>query len=74
MSPKKTKQQALNQENIYVVLRSNKTSQYHVVPGDQLSYAKKDGLKIGTFATFHGGDDPLNRCRGPIVMSGKLYE
>jgi len=74
MPPKKTKQQVVNQENIYVLMRSNKTSKHHIIPRDQLSCAKKDGLKIGTLATFDGGDDPSKRCRGTVVMLGKLYK
>lgn len=74
MPPKKAKQQLVNKENIYVVLRNNKTCEHHILPRDHLLCAKKDGLKVGTFATFDGGDDPAKRCRGTIIMSGKLYE
>jgi hypothetical protein len=74
MPPKKTKQQPLNQVNMFVVLCNNKTSHPHVLPRDKLSYAKKDDLKVGTFATFNGAGDRSSRCQGIIIMTGRSCE
>lgn len=71
MAPKKQKQQPVKQIPMYVALRDDKTSRYHVVPRDHLSFSKKDNLKVGSSATFNGGDDRSRRFHGTVMISGK---
>ena len=70
MAPHKQKQQPVKQIQIYVALRDDKTSRYHVVPRDHLSFSKKDNLKVGSSAIFNG-DDRSNRFRGTVMISGE---
>lgn len=70
MAPNKKKQQPVKQIHMYVALRDNKTSLYYVVPRDHLSFSKKDNLKVGSSATFHG-DAQSPRFQGTVLISGK---
>ena len=56
----------------FVLLRDEKNSRHVVFPRDQLVCAKKDSLKVGTYATFEGNGDRKSKCRGIVVLGGKL--
>ncbi|CAF2107918.1 unnamed protein product [Rotaria magnacalcarata] len=62
MAPKKNKEQLIQQENLYIVLR-DECSRHYVFARRDLNYNKKDNLKVGSYATFCTPDDPSRRCQ-----------
>ncbi|CAF3303572.1 unnamed protein product [Rotaria socialis] len=69
MAPKKHKQ-PVQPKQIFVALRDDKTSRYHVVPRDHLSFSKKDNLKAGSCGRFNGGNDRSRRFQGTVIVCG----
>ncbi|CAF1316274.1 unnamed protein product [Adineta ricciae] len=70
MAPKKRKQASSNQGDTFVVLRDSKTSTLHLIPTNQLSYSKRENLKISTAATFNGAGDVSRGFKGIILAKG----
>ncbi|CAF4936767.1 unnamed protein product [Rotaria sp. Silwood2] len=69
MAPKKNKDQLVEHNNMYVVLR-DKNSRHHIVAHRELTYTKTDNLKIGTSASFSLPGDPEFHFEGTILVSG----
>ena len=76
---KKTKQAATNEittnkTESFVLLYDEKNSRHAIFAHDQLVFAKKDNLKVDTYATFSGNGDRSSKCRGIVVSAGKPSE
>ena len=76
MPAKRTRQQTTKGATVskvesFVVLRDEKSSRHAVFARERLVFAKKDNLKIGTFASFNGDVSLVSKCRGIVVLAGK---
>jgi hypothetical protein len=76
MPAKKAKQTTTNETTTskaesFVLLRDEKDSRHAVFERDQLVFAKKDNLKVGTYGTFNGNGTRSSKCRGIVVLRGK---
>ena len=71
MPPKKVNHESNNRSDSHVVLYDKAKSEHLVPARSILMYAKKDNLRVGTYATFQGEGDRSFRFRGQVIMEGK---
>ena len=65
-----TTESTTSKSDVFVLLRDERNSRHVIFPRDKLIFAKKDNLKIGTYACFKGNGDRSSRCRGIVVLTG----
>ena len=58
-------------EDRFILLRDEKTSQHVLFRCDALSCFKRDDFKADTYTAFNGDGDSSIRFRGIIVLAGK---